>query len=192
MRVGAAISQRLSEMNRTLTLLLLGFTSMCTINAGEKAPNLTIAPQPDRFGFTFQEPEYPKGANVTLLQELAWFFGGSGDFKKEKTVANWNDFLARMKVAKLPRLARKTDLSVTKETISNISDQAVLIVLGHQHPVNFDLHIGNYRTHWLPAKGTMKNESGYAVGMDLFWSYPYDVVLGKSFQPPAFLKSANR
>jgi len=87
----------------------------------------------------------------------------------------------------LPSLAEKKDLKVTDKVIANISDRPILIVLGHQHPVNMALHIGKYRTHWLPAKGTMKNESGYS-GMDLFWLYPYDIVLGKSFTPPKFLQ----
>ena len=181
----------LSEMKRTFSILTLGIISMSLVHADEVIPNIKVAQMPDRFGFKFQEPEYPKDANVALLQELAWFFGGSGNFKMEKTAANWNGLLARMKKAKLPRLARKTDLSVTQKKITNLSGEPVLIVLGHQHPVNLDLHIGKYRTHWLPAKGAMKNESGYAE-MDLFWLYPCDVVPGKGFQPPAFLKPTNR
>lgn len=97
---------------------------------------LKVGQAPDRFGLEFQEPEYPKGANVALLQELAWFFGGEGDFKKEKTAESWRDLLARLQKAGLPRLATKEDLKVTQEKISNLSSVPVLMVLGHQHPVN--------------------------------------------------------
>jgi len=140
-----------------------------------------------QFGDKFEEPKYPKNANIMLLKELAWFFGGEGDFKKEKNSETWNDLLTRLQKAEQPRLATKKDLKVTDQEITNISNDPVLVVLGHQHYVNFALHIGKRRVHWLSTKGVIKNESGYK-GMHLFWFYPNDVVQGKSFQTPAFLK----
>jgi len=173
--------------NMKIIIILFSFSLISSSQADEKLNKLKVALPVDRFGFKFEEPKYPKGTNTALLDELTWFFGGIGDFKKEKTQETWNELLVRMKKANLPSLAEKKDLKVTDKVIANISDRPILIVFGHQHPVNTALHIGKYRTHWLPAEGIMKNESGYS-GMDLFWLYPHDIVLGKSFTPPEFLQ----
>lgn len=140
-------------------------------------------------GFPFQEPAYPAQKNVELLGELAWFFGGPGEYAKERTRENWEDLQTRLNAAGMPRSATKEDLKITKESIENLSDVPVLIVLGHQHPINTAFNVGAIRTHWLAARGQIENHSGFGEGLILTWEIPHDL-LGWGAQMPKFLEEA--
>ena len=140
-------------------------------------------------GSTFQEPVYPTQKNAELLEELAWFFYGPGEYTKQRIRENWKDLQSRLSAAGLPRLATKADLKITEKSIENLSDVPVLIVLGHQHPINTAFNVGAIRTHWLAAKGKIENRSGFGEGLILTWEIPHDL-LGWGSHMPKFLEEA--
>ncbi len=163
--------------NHSLAVLIPLLLSVCCVTGSEIS------------GHTFQEPVYPTQKNVELLGELAWFFGGPGEYNKQRTRENWKDLQSRLSTGGLPRLATKADLKITKESIENLSDVSILIVLGHQHPVNTALNVGAIRTHWLVAKGKIENHSGFGERLILLWEIPHDP-LGCGSQMPKFLEEA--
>ena len=163
--------------NHSLAVMISLLLTVCCVAASEIG------------GIPFEEPVYPTQKNVELLGELAWFFGGPGEYTKERTRENWKDLQSRLSTAGLPRLATKADLKITKESIENLSDVPVLIVLGHQHPVNTALNVGAIRTHWLVAKGKIENHSGFGERLILTWEIPHDP-LGWGSQMPKFLEEA--
>ena len=162
--------------NFTIAALISLIFTICSVTGSEIG------------AFPFQEPVYPTLKNVELLRELAWFFGGPGEYTKERTRENWKDLLNRLNDSGLPRLATKADLKITKESIENLSDVPVLLVLGHQHPDNITFNVGAIRTHWLAAKGKLDNHSGYGEGLILTWEIPHDV-LGWGSPMPKFLEA---
>ena len=71
-----------------------------------------------------------------------------------------------MQQAKLPSLAQKQDLRITRDGIENLSDKPLLIVVRHLHPLvpqlSMNLDGVEYRVYWLKPKETLiKRDLGF-------------------------------
>lgn len=129
----------------------------------------------------FREPVYPEGADRMLLRELVLFFD---EREQPRLQEDWENLLTRMREAKVPRMATRVDLKITKDKIQNVSNEAVLVVLRHLHPLvpqrSMNLNGVEYRAHWLTAKSSLqKREIGFGTG-------------GTVLEKPRLLKNPNR
>lgn len=136
--------------------------------------SLSLAEEPARVGakevtldpatsLRFREPVYPEGADVALLPELVTYYDERID---RHTKEDWGNFLVKMQQAKLPRLAEKQDLRITRDEIENLSDKPLLIVVRHLHPLapqrSMNLDGVEYRVYWLkPKEKLIKRDLGF-------------------------------